>query len=87
MAFTAAFASNGTGSRQALLKLNNATFLNYSTAQPTGAGTDSFSGAAQYYLNAGDYLQLIVYQSSGGALNLAGAIPYAPSLSLFKFAQ
>jgi hypothetical protein len=43
MAFTLAFASNGTGSRQGLIKLNNATFLNYSTSQPTGAGTDSFS--------------------------------------------
>lgn len=81
--FDLAFAASATGQRTVSIELNGAT---------AGAGTYIFSrsiagfatvsnrvaGSVPYLLAAGDYVTLVAWQSSGGALNALGAsVPYS----------
>lgn len=78
VAGVAAFATNGTGVRVARLRKNGSDIIYFdvwamavSTAStPTAAAT---AGIVQ--LNAGDYVELAGYQTSGGALNTIVAGP------------
>lgn len=67
------FASNAAGYRQLQIQLNGATILSSFVVAPTTTVT-SVLGETKYYLNDGDYIELLAYQNSGGALNVnAGA--------------
>jgi hypothetical protein len=68
------WASNATGNRIAKIGING-TVQNTIHNWPAGAAaTISLpTGGLLYFLNVGDYLESIVNQSSGGALNTGGA--------------
>lgn len=80
VACSVSFAANGTGARQLRLVHTGtgagAGIVGMSTWSPTGFdATSSASGVVD--LTEGDYLTVQVYQNSGGALNLPGALGVA----------
>lgn len=80
-----AWATNATGMRSVALKLNGATYLgsNHITAFTTPS-TLNMSVATVHYLNVNDYVQIEVYQESGGGLNVTTAANYSPELAIMK---
>lgn len=64
------FAANATGTRAIELRLNGSTV----TAGPNGvfalaSGTTAIQVVTSFNLSAGDYIEALAYQDSGGALN------------------
>jgi hypothetical protein len=80
------WASNSTGNRELLIKLNDTTYiLDKNCTAVTGAGT-LMNVTTQYNLAAGDYVELVVYQDSGGALNIVTAGNYSPEFMMTRIA-
>lgn len=78
---TVEFAANVTGYRELRVRLNGVTNIAIQRTMPvTSAGvTHIMNIAVQYPLNVGDYVELAVAQTSGGALNVTTASDYSPS--------
>ena len=64
------FASNVTGYRQCEIRLNGTTIIASQMAGAINGTVTRLSVAAEYALAAGDYVELMVAQTSGGALNV-----------------
>lgn len=79
----ASFVTNTTGYRQFTIRKNgttadtDATMVNSGGADETGT-----SLSCQMSLTAGDYLELLVFQNSGGNLNISNALPAHMEVSL-----
>lgn len=73
------FASNSTGQRYVALRANGTTTiaLDQRPASTTVAACTPF---AQWRLAVGDYVDVVVFQSSGGALNVESNSGYSPEL-------
>ncbi len=76
------FASNGTGIRVAYIRLNGTTDIAGQTGPSSGTNSTSLTVDTMYYLNANDYVTLVVYQSSGGSLNVNSSGNLSPELSM-----
>lgn len=71
-----AFAANATGQRRAYIGLNGSA-IRYTRGQSTDASTDYMQEIGELLdLAAGDYVELLGYQSSGGNLNVSVAGTY-----------
>ena len=70
------WASGGTGYRRASVRLNGTTILwrNHVAANNTTTNALAF----KRYLTAGDYLEVVVRQTNGGALNVQSSSSYSP---------
>jgi len=68
------FATNGTGNRRARVRLNGTTVIQGGTDTVTASsGASTYASCSgDYHLTAGDYLELMATQVSGGALNANG---------------
>lgn len=68
------FVGNATGSRQIFIRLNGTTNLGGNVhSMNTGAGNNVGINVSQvYFLNVNDYIEFVVIQNSGGALNTVG---------------
>jgi hypothetical protein len=74
------FAANATGYREVKIRANGATDLVVQRTQNHGgADTCRVAVHGEYPLVATDYIELVVTQSSGGALNAEAVVPYSPS--------
>lgn len=74
------FPLNATGGRIAQVKVNNTGAPVVVTQQAGSNGfNNEMSGAVDIRLTAGDYIELGVYQNSGGALNLTSVAGAAPA--------
>lgn len=71
-------ASNATGHRQVGIRLNGSTFLVASRVAAATSGATVMAVSTGYQLAAGDYLELVVTQDSGGALNAEAGGNYTP---------
>lgn len=72
------FASNGTGYREVRLRLNGTTSIAIDTrAAITGQPTRVVI-STEYRLAAGDYVEVVVEQTSGGALNVEASGNWSP---------
>jgi hypothetical protein len=69
------WAINGTGSRYSWIGKNAASF-DHSDYRAAASAESASVGYAEMVLAAGDYVQLWVFQNSGGALGLGGVSPY-----------
>lgn len=79
------FAANATGTRQVLIRLNGATFLEPDSKANLGAGAAvDFTVTTAYQLVAGDYVELIVFQDSGGNLNVTAAGNLSPEFWMHR---
>lgn len=73
------WAANATGVRAAALRINGTTFIGTEAHMTrTDGGTAGSSTVTLYALAATDYVELLVYQSSGGSLNVNAASNYSP---------
>lgn len=78
-------AANATGNRQLALRLNGATFIAADMRTNAGAGDPSqISIQTVYQLVAGDYVELLAMQSSGGALNVSAAASFSPEFWMVR---
>lgn len=73
---TVSFDSNTTGKRQLIVRLNGTDVIATSEI-PAAAGAESVCASIVVDLAATDYLELMVLQDSGGALDLVSATFYA----------
>lgn len=73
------FAANATGRRYAAIRLNGTTLIAIQI-EPTNSGTyaTGIQVSCDYALAAADYVEVEVYQDSGGALNVTFAGNYSP---------
>jgi hypothetical protein len=77
------FAANATGQRQLRIVLNNTSSLARQDAVPQAAGIPtSMSLATVALLVAGDYVELVALQSSGGNLDVNAVNLYTPEFSM-----
>lgn len=72
------FASNATGYRQVDIRLNGTSAI-LSQMTPAINGTVTrLNVGGHYQLSAGDYVEVVVNQTSGGALNVQSSSPLSP---------
>lgn len=75
----ASFAANATGIRQLSIRVNGTTDIwAVSDTSVTASGAANLALTTDYRLAAGDYVELVAYQSSGGNLNVSNAGSYSP---------
>jgi hypothetical protein len=79
------FAANATGIRAVAIRLNGATYIAIDQRPSAGAAANTvISIASSYYLSAGSYVELMVYQNSGGNLNVVYATSYSPMFTITR---
>lgn len=75
----AVWTNNVNGRRWAGIRLNGVTYIAGAESAMDAAGRSSFNLSTQYLLTGTDYVELIVYQTSGAGLNIltaANPVPY-----------
>lgn len=80
------FAGNATGRRGIQLRLNGTTVIARVEAANLGANDHPLNIATVYQLAAGDYLELMGYQASGGNLNMQATSAYSPEFYAYWIA-
>lgn len=75
------WAANATGVRSLQLRVNGTTTIAVTDANSVSANTLSMSVSTLYALAAADYVELIVYQTSGGNLNVTAVSNYSPEFT------
>ncbi|MGE5594324.1 MAG: hypothetical protein ACM3X3_11695 [Betaproteobacteria bacterium] len=78
------FASNATGLRQAQVMLNGTTRIALVSQNPISGDPTIVNVSTVYSLSAGDYVEALAYQSSGGALDVEYAIAYSPEFMMVR---
>lgn len=80
----ASFAANATGIRNVSILLNGATVIDgHDATSVSASGPHTISVSTQYKLAAGDYVELRVYQTSGGLLDVSAASNYSPEFYMY----
>ena len=80
---TACFTNNVTGFRTFAFTING-TYINQSSTSNSGAFDSCQSPSTVYQLNAGDYAEFMVYQNSGGALNINSSANWSQEFTMTK---
>lgn len=79
-------AGNATGARTVLIRLNGGTEIGRQSL-PSVTGTDVYLYILTLYqLTAGDYVELEVFQNSGGSLNVISSAAFSPEFALVLIA-
>lgn len=73
------FAANATGTRGLSIRLNGATTIAAVRCPPTAADATRMAVTTEWRLVAGDYVELVVVQSSGAGLAITNALYYSPT--------
>lgn len=76
------FAANATGQRGLYLYLNGATYLAYDIHDASAANETAVTVSTVDQFVVGDYVELRVYQSSGGMLNVNSVSRYTPEFHM-----
>jgi len=70
------FASNTTGKRELYVMKGGSTLVQTESALPLGGTNDTIMGITTLVsMNAGEYVELLAYQGSGGTLDVVGCAP------------
>lgn len=79
------FAANATGFRIVQIYLNGATTIAYQIElNPTAGGLIEMTISTLYSLALNDFVELRVYQNSGGNLNVTSAANYSPEFAMSR---
>lgn len=78
------YAANATGVRNADIRLNGTNYIASSRIHASTAATVGVQVSAVCELNANDYVELMAYQSSGGALDVVSGASYSPEFSMVR---
>lgn len=86
------WAANTTGRRHITVQLNGATYIARLEFHDPDNLTLAQSVATLYYLSdndaaANDYVELVVYQNSGGALNVNASANFSPEFRMVWFSR
>jgi hypothetical protein len=82
------FNYQGTGVRSAGITVNGSTNLSGQTSTANGVNTWELNSGSIHMFKKGDYIELIAYQASGGALNvITDSSNGSPSLSIYKISD
>jgi hypothetical protein len=76
------WAGNATGVRQCEFRLNGVTLIAISAGPANAGGGPQLSVSTTWGLVVGDYVEMTVYQTSGGNLNVNAAPAYSPEASM-----
>lgn len=79
--FVGEFAVNATGVRQAALRLNGTTYIDAMSTNGNASIGTQVKLSTDYKFAGGDYVEVLVRQDSGGALNLSVAGNYSPEVT------
>ncbi|MHC4620249.1 MAG: hypothetical protein ACYTEQ_21080 [Planctomycetota bacterium] len=80
---SATYAANSTGSRSITIYLNGTTTITGLFIQ-AGAAAQTLCTSVIYDLSATDYLEVRVWQNSGGALNVISSAQFSPEFSIIR---
>lgn len=78
------YAANGTGSRQTILKLNGTTNIAAMTTSGLAAAASRHSVSTIYQLAVNDYVEIVAFQDSGGALLTEQNANIDPEFSMIR---
>lgn len=73
------FAANATGYRQLGIRINGTTNIAYVSLPAVNGDVTILNVSCEYAMSAGDYAEVLVYQNSGGNLNVTAVNNYSPS--------
>jgi hypothetical protein len=76
------WASNATGYRVMTIVLNGATTIANVDQRAVDGAITTHVVSTEYSLAATDYVEVVVYQNSGGALNVAAGANYSPEFGM-----
>jgi len=76
------FAANTTGIRTVRIILNGSAYLASQANHQSSAAVTDLSVNTIYSLSASDYIELVAYQNSGGALDVNAAANYSPEFGM-----
>ena len=76
--------SNATGNRQGFIRLNGSTYLVKVSFKPATTGEFAQSISTMYSLAISDYVEIIVFQNSGGDLKVLYTAGASPEFSMIK---
>jgi hypothetical protein len=81
------FAINASGLRFVYLRLNGTTIIAESSMMPISTGARSHMVVTTLYeLDAGDYVEVLVYQTSGGSLTVDYLAAHSPEFGMVRIA-
>lgn len=81
---TTEYATNATGVRETYIRLNGATPLAADVRAAVSGLTTAFTIQTYWDMAVNDYVELIAFQSSGGALNLNSTANYSPEFMMTR---
>jgi len=81
------FSANATGDRSVAIKLNNDKYIAGNLARAAGTIKTSMSVSVLWELEVDDYIELEVYQTSGGSLNLEYDALRSPNFQMVKVGE
>lgn len=76
--------ASSAGIRAAAIRLNGSTQIVNQTVDIDSATNHSHNLSTQYQLAAGDYVELVAFQTSGGALNVLASGNYSPEFWIHR---
>lgn len=80
---TLEYATNATGERSVAIRLNGTTYI-AAAANSGGISVTQLSCTTQYIMAVNDYIELIAFQDSGGALNVNSTANYSPEFMMTR---
>lgn len=84
--FGGAFTTNGTGVRQIKLRKNGTINIDLASFNAVAAHFTWFGASTDVQLSVGDYVEAVVFQTSGGALDLMASPQASPEFMAHWFA-
>ena len=76
--------SNATGQRFAIVSFNGTKDIAISSMSALGGGYATYcSVATNYFLQSGEYVELLALQTSGGSLNVLASSDRSPEFGMF----
>jgi hypothetical protein len=78
------WASNATGLRTLAIRLNGGNWIAADSRTPISGNVTQHSISGLYYLADGDYVEMLAFQNSGGALNINATNNFSPEFSMVR---
>lgn len=81
-----AYASNATGDRETSIRLNGTTVIAYDTRSAVNGAVTIATISTLWDMAVNDYVEVLGFQTSGGALNVTTNAAYSPEFMMVRVA-
>lgn len=78
------YASHATGRRYLIIRLNGTTEICRESQTAVNGSATTLTVATEYQLAVNDYVEMVAWQNSGGALNTEQVANYSPELAMTR---